>query len=99
MFENEKIKNGLKSFFLDLKEGEGFSYVHLQRFLVQNVAICNNCICFLFTCLWFLLSCICFLYRTIRCTFAYTHLTLVSVYCTVAYGYCTFDSVNCMDGA
>ena len=99
MFENEKIKNGLKSFFLNLKDYERFSYVQLPMFLVQNVKVFVNCLCLLFTCICFLSNCICSLYRTIIGTIAYIILTLGYVTGNIAYAFCTIALNPCMEGA
>lgn len=99
MFENEKIENGLKSFFLDLEKGEQFSYVQLVKVFVQQVQDSHSCLSLLYTWISFLFCCICLLYKSISCTIGSAFLTFAFVICTVAPISCTIGSNSCMVGA
>ena len=98
MFENEKIKNGLKSFFSDLKEGEPFSLVQLGIFLVHEDANFDNCHIGLFTWVCDLTFCIYSLYKTIFSTLASSDCTVVDTFRIFAQGSCQFASNNCAGG-
>ena len=98
MFENEKIKNGLKSFFSDLKEGEPFSLVHLGIFLVHEDANFDNCHIGLFTWVCDLTFCIYSLYKTIFSTFALVYCILADAFCIFGQCSCQFASINCAGG-
>lgn len=88
MFENEKIKNCLKSFFFDLKNGEQFSFVQWLMFLVQNYENSNIYHTGLFTCIYVLTFCIYFLYKTIYSTVAYLICAIGILNCTISYCSC-----------
>ena len=62
IFENEKIKNGLKSFKLEKGNGESFSYVQSMLFFVHSLAFFVNNVMILHICLVFLLDYLSFLY-------------------------------------
>lgn len=98
MFENEKIKNGLKSFFFDLKEGEAFSLVQLGIFLVHEDANLDNCHRGLFTWVCDLTFCIYSLYKTILSTLASSDCTVVNTFRIFAQGSCQFAPINCTGG-
>ena len=91
IFENQKIKNGLKVFFFEKENGESFSLVQLVRFSVQADAKSVSCLCFSYNCLCFSYVCICFLYKCIFCTIA-------SAVCTFAFATSTIASEICTRG-
>lgn len=98
-FRNEKIKNALKCFFLDLKEGEAFSLVHLPMILVQHLGFSDNGLCVLSSWLCFLLGWCIFLYKQISCIVGYGFCMVANIILTIAYGSCTIVPLNCKVGA
>lgn len=98
MFENENIKNGLKSFFFDLKEGEAFSFVHLPMFLVQKYGNSDNYHIDMFTWVLVLSSYLYFVYRRIYSTIASSIRTLAIFFCIIPYYSCQIPILNCKGG-
>ena len=89
MFENENIKNGLKSFFSDLKEEERFSFVHSYLVFVQLTRCYVHLIYVFVQKILILYNCIRFLYKSKTCTFAKHICTITPTFRTIANMFCT----------